>query len=575
MRFTNEDKKKVLAATDILELIRKYIDLTPSGKTYKSLCPFHTEKTPSFIVSPEYQNYKCFGCGQYGDALGFIMEIENFSFMEALHYLAEKSGIIINNKDTSLLTELSECLNTINYFYTSILERCGNDTYVSQYLKKRNITSDLIQKFQLGFTTTQRNQLHKFLQYKNIVIEIQISSGLIRYTENNQLYELMYNRLIFPIKDRHGRIIGFGGRTLDKNNRKYINSPETELYKKKYVLYGIYEALSAIKKKRQVIITEGYFDVIRMHQYGWEETVGICGTAFTIEHLRFLKRLKTDNIYLLFDGDTAGGKAMQQACLLCLQNNMDCRIIQLPLDTDPDNYFIKYTSDDFRILIDNAVYDFEYILDCVKLNINVKTQNKQLQYILQLIRNISNPIKKHKFIEQTAVLFNIAHPILIAEIYKVKSGAEYKHNGIKTQLIKPDRKYNEIRFLQYFIKYPQSINLTRLYISPDLFQSDIIKAFYERCLELDNIEFSTIIPNDFIYIFPEFTKIITSVYAYNSPFIFNDEEFSITRINYLMKCLIYNKLRDNYILLDTYTDIKKKNQLFHIINTQNNLLKSL
>ena len=580
MRFTNEDKKKILAANDIVELIKSYIDLRPSSGNYISLCPFHKEKTPSFTVSPEYQNYKCFGCNQSGDIINFLMEMENFTFVEALYYLAEKANISINDDQNKITTELSQCLNIINYFYYSVLERCGAETYVSEYLERREISHTLIQRFQLGFTGNSRTHLLKFLLYKKIPSEVQDASGMIRKGKKNTLYELMYNRLIFPIKDRHGRIIGFGGRTLEKNERKYINSPETTLYKKRYALYGIYEAADTIRKKRKVIITEGYFDVIRMHQKGWEETIGICGTALTIEHLRILKQFRIDDIYLLFDGDESGRTAMKKGAVLCLQHNIDCRLIILPKDTDPDDYLLKYTSEDLTLLIEKAVYDFEYILNCIKLNDHLDIQNKQLQYILKLIQSVHNPIKKNRFIEKTALLFQLPRKILIAELYK-KTTKVLSPNPNKNLVSDNDKiEDNEMNFFQYLIRYPESINAARQYVSSELFNSKKLKSFYERILQLENDEFSSILTNDLKYIFPEFTDLITSVFEYKSHTVFfnfikADETFSENRIRYFIRHLIYNKLINKYTLLDEQADKVKSKLLMNTINKQNDLLREI
>ncbi len=580
MRFTNEDKKKILAANDIVELIKSYIDLRPSSGNYISLCPFHKEKTPSFTVSPEYQNYKCFGCNQSGDIINFLMEMENFTFVEALYYLAEKANISINDDQNKITTELSQCLNIINYFYYSVLERCGAETYVSEYLERREISHTLIQRFQLGFTGNSRTHLLKFLLYKKIPSEVQDASGMIRKGKKNTLYELMYNRLIFPIKDRHGRIIGFGGRTLEKNERKYINSPETTLYKKRYALYGIYEAADTIRKKRKVIITEGYFDVIRMHQKGWEETIGICGTALTIEHLRILKQFRIDDIYLLFDGDESGRTAMKKGAVLCLQHNIDCRLIILPKDTDPDDYLLKYTSEDLTLLIEKAVYDFEYILNCIKLNDHLDIQNKQLQYILKLIQSVHNPIKKNRFIEKTALLFQLPRKILIAELYK-KTTKVLSPNPNKNLVSDNDKiEDNEMNFFQYLIRYPESINAARQYVSSELLNSKKLKSFYERILQLENDEFSSILTNDLKYIFPEFTDLITSVFEYKSHTVFfnfikADETFSENRIRYFIRHLIYNKLINKYTLLDEQADKVKSKLLMNTINKQNDLLREI
>ncbi|MGK0289462.1 MAG: DNA primase, partial [bacterium] len=343
----------VTKQVDIVQLIQEYVHLKKSGQNFLGLCPFHQEKTPSFVVSAGKQNYNCYGCGAYGTALNFLMNLENYTFIEAVYKLAERAGVTLEvTKDSQQFqaqNELEECLNKSNQFYVNNLKKSQENSAVSKYLEERKVLQKQIDSFQVGYALPEWRSLQTHLQKNSLSNEIQERCGLIKKGEKGNFYDRMRNRVIFPIRNISGKLLGFAGRAIGDEKPKYLNPPETELYKKSSTFYGIYEAQESIRKKSQLIIVEGYLDVIRLSEQGWHEALATCGTALTNGHIGFIQqRLRPQNIFLLFDGDQAGIKAAEKSVKLFLANNQDSRVVLLPDGFDPDDYFKQYTPKDFQ-----------------------------------------------------------------------------------------------------------------------------------------------------------------------------------------------------------------------------------
>lgn len=523
--ISKDQKEQILKAVDIVQLVGGYVQLRSSGKNFLGLCPFHQEKTPSFTVSPTHQNYKCYGCGEYGDAIRFIMEMENFQFKEALQFLADRNGIeirIVQGKkaESSVQSDIGNCLQLSFDFFRENLAKAAKESSIHRYITNRQISDPLIAGFQLGYIGPGWTQLHQFLTARKISLQVQEKAGLIKTGEKGGYYDRLRDRLIFPIRDFKGRVLGFAGRSVGDGKPKYLNPPESDLYKKSAVLYGVYEARDNIRKKRRAIVVEGYLDAIRLHEQSWTETVATCGTALTVEHIRMLKRLGTENVVLLFDGDKAGIKAAEKSAILFLENDLDSRVMILPEGLDPDDYFKKYNNEDFNILLNQARFDFEFIIERTRERTDgtgIEFQKRAVEEILLIINGIQSEIKKELFLSKVASTFKIERGILnqISRIRKKRVVAEATVQNMQSRPVSFEKsELPEAKFLQYLITHPQSITLARKHVVPGDFSRTDLSRLYTRFLELSDQEFVYLKTQEFPEFFVEFNALIMFLLQY-------------------------------------------------------------
>jgi len=330
---------------DIVELISSYIPLKKAGRNFKANCPFHNEKTPSFIVSPEKQIYHCFGCQEGGNALSFLIKYEHLGFKEAIETLAQRVGVKINfeekgDEKESYLSELYRINEIAGDFYQKHLLKNSNANLI-KYLESRSLGKEVINKFKIGLAPNQWDALINYLRAKSINLGLMEKTGLIIPKENGGFYDRFRNRLIIPIFDIKNRIIAFGARSLDESVPKYINSPETQIYIKGKSLFGLNIAKEAIREKSQCVIVEGYFDVITPMKEGFLNIVSSSGTALTIDQIRLLKRF-TKNIVVVYDADAAGQLATLRSLDLFLEEEINVNVVDLPKGHDPDLYVRKF-----------------------------------------------------------------------------------------------------------------------------------------------------------------------------------------------------------------------------------------
>lgn len=324
---------------DLVELVSEYVRLERAGRNFKGLCPFHTEKTPSFFISPALNRFHCFGCGASGDVFTFLMRIEGLSFREAMRRLAERAGIEL--REETLPQEapderdrLRKLVYAANFFYRQCLRRAPN---AQHYLAQRGLTPETVEAFELGYAPDGWDHLLRFLQRHNFSLEDAERAGLLKARDDGSgYYDRFRNRITFPIHDASGRVVAFGARTLGDEEPKYLNSPETPLFEKRNTLYGWHRARSAILRQKAALIVEGYLDLIMLHQYGFTHSVATLGTAFTDEHAARLKRL-TERVYLMFDSDAAGVRATLRAGEALAQAGIPTLIVRLPEGDDPDS----------------------------------------------------------------------------------------------------------------------------------------------------------------------------------------------------------------------------------------------
>ena len=373
---------QVLSSTDIVDVIKEKVNLTKNGTNFKGLCPFHSEKTPSFNVSSSKQFYHCFGCGAHGDAIKFIQEHDNLTFIEALTKLAQAAGLELPEKtkknDTYYNLFISNKLAA--EFYSRSLE---NNSEAKTYLENRGIDQGMIETFHLGLSNNKWDDLTNLFS-KEKIINNAIEAGLV-IKSNNKTYDRFRNRIMFPIRNSTGNIIGFGARIYNSDDgAKYLNSPETKLFHKSYELYGLYECKKDIAKEKSVIIVEGYTDVIGLYKSDIKNCVATLGTAFTKFHFNKIKRY-TNKIIFCFDGDAAGKSAAWKAitnCLPELKDEIQLYLIFLPEGCDPDSY-VKDEKDNFDNLINNPMPLSEYIIEHLGTDIDIKTVEGKTSFALE------------------------------------------------------------------------------------------------------------------------------------------------------------------------------------------------
>ncbi|MDD5284567.1 MAG: DNA primase [Desulfuromonadaceae bacterium] len=361
-----EKVREVAERISIVEVVSEYVQLRRSGGNFLGLCPFHGEKTPSFNVNPAREIFHCFGCGAGGNAFSFLMKIEGVSFPEAVKILARKSGVEIEERQLSQAEKQAQDerqqFQKINElatnYYRSILTKGQEGEQARQYLARRAVESDISEAYRLGFAPDRRDGLVKHLNSNGAVLEVALKLGIIRKGDAGW-FDLFRNRLIFPICDARGQIIAFAGRVLDSSLPKYINSPESPLYHKSSVLFGLDMALQSIRNENAVIIVEGYFDHLALYRAGIRNVVATCGTALTPTHAALIKR-HAERVYTLFDSDSAGKKATIRSMELFLEQRIPADVIMLPAGDDPDSFLSKQSTEAFFEQRDKArpIFDF-------------------------------------------------------------------------------------------------------------------------------------------------------------------------------------------------------------------------
>ena len=422
--------EKIKDAANIVDVVSEFVTLRKSGSNYKGLCPFHNEKTPSFIVSPARGTCHCFGCGRGGNPIGFIMEHEQVTYPEALRWLAKKYHIEIRERELSdeerKEQSLRESMFIVNewaatYFEDILHNHVDGVAIGMQYFRSRGFRDDIIRKFRLGFDLPDRQALAHAALQKGYQAQFLLSTGICYQNDHNELIDRYANRVIFPWVGVSGKIVGFGGRVLDARtkgvNQKYVNSPDSEIYHKDHELYGIYQAKRAIAKEDNVYMVEGYTDVISMHQCGIENVVANSGTALSVHQIQMLHRF-TNNITLLYDGDAAGIHAALRGTDMLLLEGMNLKVLLLPNNEDPDSFARQHTADEFKAYIEAHVTDFIRFKTALLLD-NENDPLKRSEAINSIVMSISmvqNPILRDTYLHDCAQRIGMNEMTLINQM---------------------------------------------------------------------------------------------------------------------------------------------------------------
>lgn len=405
MQISEEILEKVKENNDIVEVISESVRLKRAGRNFSGLCPFHNEKTPSFSVSQDKQIYKCFGCGASGNVITFVMKNRNMPFVEAVKYLADRVSIPIENDNGGIspAVKKKELLYKVNveaarFFYSNL----KSNIWVKDYFLNRGMKEETIKKFGLGFARDSWNDLINHLRKKGVKDSLLVEAGLVSISQKTERkYDRFRNRVIFPVFDYRGRVIGFGGRVLDDSKPKYLNSPETLIFQKGTNLYGLNFAIKNNIKDRCFIIVEGYMDLIMLHQYGILNVVASLGTALTVNQARLLKRY-ADKVIISYDADVAGQVATMRGLDILKEAGLDVRVLNIPHGKDPDEYIRKNGKSEFLKLINSAEGLIEYKLKKAEDGINLNDSNDLVTYgkrVTEILANV-NSIEKDIYVKK-------------------------------------------------------------------------------------------------------------------------------------------------------------------------------
>lgn len=471
----------ILSRIDIVELISSYIPLKRTGRNFKACCPFHHEKTPSFIVSPDRQIYNCFGCGESGNAFKFLMRYEQMDFPEAVEVLARKAGVILpqkvaeDNKTQGIITQIYRINELTAEFYTFNFES-KEGVKAKDYLLGRGISPETIKALKLGFALDKWDSLINHLRAKGFNLALLEKAGLIVSRDGGGYYDRFRNRIVFPIFDVKGRVLGFGCRVLDNSLPKYINSPETLVYTKGRNLYGLNLAKEAIRDNDFVVVVEGYMDFLLPFQEGLKPIVASQGTALTSEQVRLLKRY-TNNVIMVYDSDIAGELATLRSLDIFIEEEVNVRIVSLPKGFDPDSFVRKQGIGEFRKEIENALDLFDYKLKVLKSRYDIKdTTNKAkvCGLMLETINKLKNAILKAEYLKKLSLQLGVKEEALLDEAKRVKParfGQGHKESDKKKPLsISPTEKL----LMSLMLEENSLINRIRESLSPQDFVDERI-----------------------------------------------------------------------------------------------------
>jgi len=428
LNFLPEDKiAEIKESCSIVDVISDYVSLKKSGANYKGLCPFHVEKTPSFMVNEQKKIFHCFGCGASGNVFNFLMKNEHLTFPDAVREAARKAGISVpvrrteerSEQKTGNFSELYQINEYAAEYFTDMLIRTREGETGRKYLVKRGIDKEIVQQFKLGFSPNRWDGLLRYLSVKGIPVEEEKRLGLIIPREDKKgFYDRFRNRLIFPITDVQGRLIGFGGRAIGEDEPKYLNSPDSPVYSKGHHVYGLSQSLPSIRKEDQAIIVEGYFDLLSMYQHGLKNVVATLGTAITPHQIRLLKRY-TKNLLVIFDPDESGKKAALRALPLFLEEGISPHVILLPAGFDPDSFVQKDKGEALKDKLKRPLSLLDFFLQYAFTATDpysVKGKLKIIEEVVPVVSRIKDRVERELYIQKISQRLGIKEEIIFQKI---------------------------------------------------------------------------------------------------------------------------------------------------------------
>lgn len=541
MLYPRELIEEIRLQNDIVDVISQYVPLKQKGNSYFGLCPFHNEKTPSFSVNSEKQFYYCFGCGAAGNVYGFLMQMENCDFVEAVKRLADRANIPLPEPNLSpkaqemeqLRLRLFELHKVAGRFYYEALHQ-PQGTKALEYLIKRGIQPNIQRKFGLGYAPDSRNMLFQHLEEKGFTISEMLKSGLVLENKDGSGYhDRFFNRLMFPILDVQGRVIGFGGRILSRGEPKYLNSPETFLFNKSRNLYGLNFARRA--RKKEIILVEGYMDMISIYQAGFHNVAASLGTAFNQDHAAVLKKYAED-VILLYDSDEAGTAAALRAIPVLVKNGLGVKVLQVSNGKDPDEFIRQNGTMEFSKLLMNAVHYISFQIHCLRRNYNLENMEHKVRFTIEaakILSELDSEIERNIYTAEVAKMTLVGEDAIQKEIAKIrnKNEATFSQESQKKRL----KKYNEEKAEGFYSSkgiLEAQKNMLSLWITYSwlyekmknlLLPEDFLEPVYQKTARLIGELYeknNTVFPGELVSYFEtlEEQKMVTEIFAAQKEF---------------------------------------------------------
>lgn len=491
MYYSDELIEEVRSKNDIVDVISSYVKLQKKGSSYFGLCPFHNEKSPSFSVSRQKQMYYCFGCGAGGNVFTFLMEYENYSFLEALKYLADRAGVELPRQELSkeareradtkaILLEINKA--AARYFYIQLKERQGERALA--YLKGRQLGDDTIRAFGLGYANKYSDDLYRYLKGQGYQDDMIAKAGLITVDEKHGAHDKFWNRVMFPIMDANSRVIGFGGRVMGDGKPKYLNSPETMIFDKSRNLYGLNRARSS--RKSYFLLCEGYMDVISLHQAGFTNAVASLGTALTQGHASLIKRYVKE-VYLTYDSDEAGTKAALRAIPILREAGISAKVIRMEPYKDPDEFIKNLGKEAFEDRIREARNGFLFGVEVLERDYDLTSPEGKTDFLKEVARRLGEfeeDIERNNYIEAVAGQYHVGYEELRKLV--VRTAVQ---NGLAQPVKRPEKPVKEKKedgiltsqkiLLTWMIEEPQVFHQISSYIIPEDFTGEIYRKVAE------------------------------------------------------------------------------------------------
>ncbi|HDB8455017.1 TPA: DNA primase [Staphylococcus aureus] len=558
MRIDQSIINEIKDKTDILDLVSEYVKLEKRGRNYIGLCPFHDEKTPSFTVSEDKQICHCFGCKKGGNVFQFTQEIKDISFVEAVKELGDRVNVAVDieatqsNSNVQIASDdlqMIEMHELIQEFYYYALTKTVEGEQALTYLQERGFTDALIKERGIGFAPDSSHFCHDFLQKKGYDIELAYEAGLLsRNEENFSYYDRFRNRIMFPLKNAQGRIVGYSGRTYTGQEPKYLNSPETPIFQKRKLLYNLDKARKSIRKLDEIVLLEGFMDVIKSDTAGLKNVVATMGTQLSDEHITFIRKL-TSNITLMFDGDFAGSEATLKTGQNLLQQGLNVFVIQLPSGMDPDEYIGKYGNDAFTTFVKNDKKSFAHYKVSILKDEIAHNDLSYERYLKELSHDISlmeSSILQQKAINDVAPFFNVSPEQLANEIQFNQAPANYYPEDEYGGYIEPE----PIGMAQ-FDNLSRQEKAERAFLKHLMRDKDTFLNYYES---VDKDNFTN---QHFKYVF----EVLHDFYAENDQYNISD---AVQYVN-------SNELRETLISLEQYNlnDEPYENEIDDYVNVIN------
>lgn len=529
--ITRDSIERLKTVIDIVDVVSNYVELKKTGGYFKACCPFHEEKTPSFVVTPARNSYKCFGCGVGGDAIKFVMEYEKLSYPEALEKIATQYNITLQYEKGAQKPLDSRALDQINGFYH---KRLAQNPTAMQYLENRGIHTSLIEKFELGYAPDSRDTM-QFLSQQFIRPEEALECGITGRNERGTFARFI-ERIMFPIRNISGKLVGYGGRTISNHPAKYINSPETKLFQKSRLLYGYYVAKADIYKKKEVIITEGYLDVIMLHQAGFTQAVATLGTALTKEHIPLLKK-GDPNIVMAYDGDLAGQEAAFKAAKLLASASFKGGVVLFGGGMDPADMVKNHQIEQLNNLLSNPKPFVPFCVDKIVESFNTRIPEEQEQALKQGIAFLRtlNPIQQDNHKKYLASKLRISDNFINTSKFQEERSNPLTRAGISNPL--------ELQIIKTLINNLNYIDMILEYVDKEIFEYHqdefdlLLSGAYEDekllKIHLDN----RIIPLDESNLKFQLVQLLSSYYKGMIPKINKSHRIDSDRKRYLINTL--------------------------------------